>query len=125
MERRHFFSSSCKSTVICYTALRATFPVSAIFECADRYALLIIFVRRSFSLHTPKEIHIGELLHLIYISCSLGDLFVIEQYPRGALLAHKRHVMSVHKSVDPYYGGIVIRCLPSVDRAAFVAHNGL
>lgn len=38
------------------------------------------------TLQTPEEIHIRKLLHLFHIGC-LGDLLIIEEYPRCRLLS--------------------------------------
>lgn len=55
-------------------------------------------------LQTPEEIHIGKLLHLLRV-CSLGNLLVVKQDPRGCvlirqLLADERDVVTVKVSAD-------------------------
>ena len=58
--------------------LLAMLQLSMLIRANSASAMLVRDARpRPFVLQTPKEIHIGKLLHLLYV-CSLGHLFVIE-----------------------------------------------
>jgi hypothetical protein len=55
------------------------------------------------TLQTPKEIHVGKLLHFLHIG-GLGYLFVVEQNPRWALLvwqllANERNIVTEEISI--------------------------